>query len=452
MQRMPVDAKQLAIVQTVARAGDFSANLRNLVQGVRFCLDAGARLVVAPAGALDGALPGSLRARASFLLQSRAALRALADELSIPLLLPCYAGEPGTPCVAPQPFLLHRGQVRPLPNRRTVTVAGLRVKADTSRELRPMSAGTADVLLHLPSGPWSQEDTTLSFARRAAAASGLPCLVLRSVAYSHGYLAGGGSVVALPGGKTFCLPPFEQAFLLRLPRTVSRSLRPLDTSGLLLRAICFALREAVSQGGFRGVALNAESPRAELLSALTRLALGARSVFVLRPEATANHRRGVPARQLPRISLPQNCSSRVRAAVLHDFAQEHNLLLLSTASREEYLCEEPQPGLLAPLADLYESELAALCAALIAAASKQRPCDARTPCPSPRELALRLLIDANRCPADIAASTDLDETLLRSLMRRIDRAAALRPSHSSPQILHLRRDHRIPPSHHRLME
>ncbi len=446
-----MDAKQLAIVQTVARAGDFSANLRSLVQGVRFCLDAGARLVVAPAGALDGALPGSLRARASFLLQSRAALRALADELSIPLLLACHTGEPSAPGIAPQLFLLHRGQVKSLPHRRAVTVAGLRVKADTSRELRPMSAGTADVLLHLPSGPWAQEDTTLPFARRAAAVSGLPCLVLRSVVYSHGYLAGGGSAVALPGGKTFCLPPFEQAFLPRLPRTVSRSLRPLDTPGLLLRAICFALREAVSQGGFCGVALNAESPRAELLSALACLALGARSVFLLRPEAT-NHCRSVPARQLLHVSLSQNCSPRVRAAVLHDLAQEHNLLLLSTASREEHLCEEPQPGLLAPLADLYESELAALRAALIAASPEQRPCDAQPTCPSPRELALRLLIDANRCPADIATSTDLDETLLRSLMRRIDRTAALRPSHSSPQILHLRRDRPIPPPHQRLME
>ncbi len=448
-----VDEKQFAIVQTVARAGEFSVNLRNLVQGARYCMDAGARFVIAPADALDGALPGSLCARASFRLQARAALHALADELSIPLLLASYAGDPrDTPCTAPQPFLLHRGQVKPLTDHRIVNVAGVRVKVDTAREPHLMPPGSADVLLHLPSCPWVQEDTVLSFARKETAESGVPCAVLRSVAYSDGYLSGGGSVVLMPGERCLCLPPFEQVFLPRVPRSVPHSLRPLDSPALMLHAISFALREAVRQGGFNGVALVAASPRVEFLSALARSVLGAQHVFVV--QTSPPH--GASESRLLRVTLPPNCSHRVRAAILHDFALERNLLLLSTASREEYLCEEPRPGMLAPLADLYESELAALPSAFAAVFPESAPPRAASPTllprPSPRELALRLLVDANRCPADISTSTELDESLLRSLMRRIDRTSALRATWSTPSILRIRRPHPIPPCHHRLME
>lgn len=79
---------KIGIIQSFPATADFSGNLRRIVQGYRECLDHGAELIIAPATALCGLAPLALTGRRSFMMQTRAALDALAAELgSVPLLL-----------------------------------------------------------------------------------------------------------------------------------------------------------------------------------------------------------------------------------------------------------------------------------------------------------------------------------------------------------------------------
>ena len=68
--------KKIGLIQTSPLPGDFSNNLRAIVQGYRECLNHGAELVIAPAAALCGLEPGALSIRRSFISQTRAALEA----------------------------------------------------------------------------------------------------------------------------------------------------------------------------------------------------------------------------------------------------------------------------------------------------------------------------------------------------------------------------------------
>ena len=70
---MKYSIKKIGIIQNAPLPGDFSNNLRAIVQGYRECLDHGADIVVAPAAALCGLEPQSLATRSSFLAQTQAA-------------------------------------------------------------------------------------------------------------------------------------------------------------------------------------------------------------------------------------------------------------------------------------------------------------------------------------------------------------------------------------------
>lgn len=87
---MPALSK-IGIIQNAPLTADLSNNLRQIVQGYRECLDHGAQLVIASSYALCGCELQALAKRRSFLLQTHAALHALAAELgSAPLLLAAY--------------------------------------------------------------------------------------------------------------------------------------------------------------------------------------------------------------------------------------------------------------------------------------------------------------------------------------------------------------------------
>ena len=83
---------KIGIIQTAPLPGDFSNNLRAIVQGYRECLEHGADIVIAPAAALCGLEPGNLATRRSFLSQTQLALDSLSKELgTAPLFLAAYA-------------------------------------------------------------------------------------------------------------------------------------------------------------------------------------------------------------------------------------------------------------------------------------------------------------------------------------------------------------------------
>ena len=88
---MASSIRRIGIIQNAPLPGDFSNNLRALVQGYRDCIDHGAELVIAPADALCGLDPQDLAERPSFEEQTQRALDALSAELgAAPLILGAY--------------------------------------------------------------------------------------------------------------------------------------------------------------------------------------------------------------------------------------------------------------------------------------------------------------------------------------------------------------------------
>lgn len=429
------DQMRIGIVQTEVEIGDFSAHLRRLVQGARLCMDRGAEFLFAPAQGLDGAWPGALRSRSSFMLQGKAALQALADELPVPMLLASYAGELGEATEFPSPYLVGRGEVRRLPVHRTTRVCGMRVWIDTM-ESPIYCTKPVDLLLHLPSQTWHADLCTewAAHARRESDESGAAVGILQAVAYADGCLMGGGSLLCAHGGKLLrFLPEFAATAVLWKEESAAwEHVSPKFAAARTLRAIQYALRNAVEQGGYSGIAVPASFPHAELLLAIALRSCSKRSVRVLQ----AGDRVG---------------SLRMQAAAMQDAADEQCLLLLNGASRDDFLLGRDHvyaAGSLAPFGDLHDSEIVSL-AQLVWSSPCSTPPAIHV---SSQERALRSLVDENRSPAEISVGSHVDEGELRTLTRMMYRAAQRAGSHIVPRILRLHKWPEPFPVYHRLME
>ena len=424
----------LGLIQNEAVVGDLSHNLRLIVQGYRRCLDAGAELVIASAQALDGAFLHDLAARDSFRLQAQAALAALAGETSCPLLLASYAGAPHEEVQA-QPYLLSRGKVRRLPNRRAVSICGLRVLVDVGEQPVFAEKSGVDVRLHLPTAPWwlGQQEAYRAGAARESQQSGAHVLLLRGVGYTEGELSPGGSLASSPRGASVQLPLFSACSRVWSTRSAAAAAPP-ATGEQLLSATSYGLRACMQQGGYEGVAIDVSAPRAALLLGLARLAVGARSTVALcgdRHELCA--------------------LAGKRCALTPAQAEERGLLLLSPLCLNERLLGE-RTSSLPPLGEVYESELAllqaSLCEQLPTALSKLLP-----PCPPPpeSELALRLLAEQNASLAEILTRyPGVDEARLRRQLRLWSAAGSLRGD--LPAVPRIRRRLVHLPVGHRLHE
>lgn len=418
---------RIGLVQPVVTVADFSANLRAVVQGARACTDAGAELLLAPAQALDGAFPGGLSTRSSFMLHARSALQALADELSVPMLLASYAGEPGERREFPSAYLLSGRNVRRM--KRTVCLSGKRIAVCIGEQSLP-PPGSADVCVLMPMTPWHAEQFS-DFAQHAVQQSlrGVAMVVVQAVAWTDGLMLGGHSLVATDGALRCLLPSFQNGHTVwdMEDPGVQEEDPTRRTPQMLWKAVCFAVMQAVQQGGYRGVAVAETSPRARLLRSAACSAIGIRGVHSL--------------------SEVKGKSVRVSCAELQERAWERELLLLSSASREDILCGGSgfiDAGELAPFGDLYESEIAQLSTCVGLGSQLVHP--------SLRELALRALVDENRSPAEVAFKRGIDEGTLRALMRSIARTAASRHTFAQPVVVRTRRCAPALPRFHRLME
>ena len=418
---------RIGLVQPEVAVADFSSNLRTVVQEARACVDAGAELLLAPAQALDGAFPGGLSTRSSFMLHARAALQALADELSVPMLLASFAGEPDERRELPSAYLLRGGNVRRV--KRTVRLFGKRIAICMGEQSTPI-LGSADVCVHMPMKSWYAEqahDDAQHVARQAQ--HGMAVVAVQAVAWADGLMLGGGSLAASGGTVRCLLPSFQRGHAVWDTENSGVQEGPtLRTPQILWKAVCFAVRQAVQQGGYRGVAIAEASPRAQLLRSAACSALGVRGMHTLR--------------------CVEGRSVRMSCAELQDRAWEHELLLLSGASREDILCggsDLMDAGELAPFGDLYESEIAQL-GACVGLGSRQLVH------PTQRELALRALVDENRSPAEISLRHGMDEGMLRALMRSMARTAALSHTFAQPVVVRTRRCVPTLPRFHRLME
>lgn len=415
---------KIGLIQSEAVAGDLSYNLRRIVQGYRKCLDGGADLTVAPAQALDGALLRDLAWRSSLRLQALAALRALASETSLPLLLTSWAGLPEE---APEPRLrlLERGDVRVLPLRCELNLCGKRFFIDAGESPTPPPAHLrCDYVLHLPTAPWwlGQREAWRAQLAHEAQATGARVLLLRPVACAEGEVMPGGSLALTPRGRALELPHFAATSRVWNPsaRYAPAPQKPLGDR--LLELLRFALSHTLRLSSCRAFAVADDSELAPLLRELARLAVGARRVLPTAP--------GV--------------------------AQHDAVLTLSARSLVQLRLSPTPPSFppaqLAPLGELYDSELAALSAALLPQLPPSRR-EAIPPLPAPLptqdERHLRLMLEENAAPAEILAhDPTADEARLRRLLRLLSSA----PRHALPPTLRIRRRIVHLPAHHRLQE
>lgn len=360
---------KIGIVQSRGVEGELARNVRRIVQGVRACMEGGAQLAIAGAAALDGALCRSCDT--SYRLQAKAALAALAEEMSIPLLLASEAREPHEQQLphGPLPYLLFRGEVQRVANRAISRVGDLSVFTDVGAQPTPPPPGAAcDLLLHLPLAAWCSGQDWAAYACREARGFACPSLVVQSIGSAGEQVMGGGSAAASArGGRLLQLPHFKVAERVWNP---ARSYAP-QPPARPLEAVLFSLRERLQLGGFTGYAVRMDAPHSELLLALATAAVGARRVTALlsepAPTLPRSIRRAYP--ELP-AAAPGLLQQRIHCACYLTRAEELSLCLLSPLTHAELLLGEYTApaalhGHLAPLRSLWDSELAELYASLL---------------------------------------------------------------------------------------
>lgn len=442
---------KIGLIQNMAIAGDLSGNLRRVVQSARACIDKGADVLVASAQAIDGAFVGDLAQRSSFLLQAQAALAALAAELSIPLVLASYAAPPTEARPALHPFLLHRGEVKPLRNRAPMQLGSERLYIDVGEAPTPPSADAeCGYILHLPAAPWLPEQNWAAQAGKEAQEHRATVITVQSVGCAEGLLLGGGSCAAAGDARPMQLPLFEPCESVYAGKSKGKE-RDASRADTLLRAVCFWLKEIQRSHGAEGLAVATDSPQAPLLLALAHLAVGSRKVMALGDlPLSAKALAGNAINLSPAPHARQNAAARL------SLAEEQGYLLINPLTARDLLLGSYTPpatlhGTYAPLGEMPMRDIVLLHAAATAALpTALRQLLSPTPTPDTAEEAnLQLLAWENKSPVEIAARYGLDETQLRRTLRQLQQA----PRHSWPIALHMRGAAlpHIPPTH-RLVE
>lgn len=430
------------------------------MQGYRHCLDMGAELVIASAQAIDGSFVGDLRLRSSFLLQAQAALKALAEEVRLPLLLGSYAAAPHCAPAQPAPFLIAEGQVHRLNNRCVVQVGALSIFTDVGGEepVAPPPDVHCDCILHLPGGAWhiGQAQEWAALSAREAAERHCAVVIAQGIGCTAGHLHAGGSMYTTPGGEACHHLPLFDAAEATLPMPEQPPCEPLQAPEL--SAILYCLRETMEQGGYHGIAVAADEAHGPLLLALAQEAVGAEYTTGMTWEKTPSaFGRSICLPQLPPACSPA-LQQRIRSQVIADRAAEHKLLLLRSCGRKDMLLGEAQLpadacGLLAPLGDMYDSMIHRVREALVArhGAELSRLLPPPPGMPPEVEHELRMLADEGQSPFEMLLTHGCeDESRLRRMLRRINRAAAQPPS--ATWILHVHKRSISLPPFHRLVE
>lgn len=392
---------KIGIIQTAPLPGDFSNNLRAIVQEYRNCLDHGAEIVIAPAPALCGLEPQSLVTRRSFINQTRGALEALSRELGdAPLILAAYTlmvsddelyvGMVGEDdeiqdpwmehdrSIVLTPYLLEKDCVTMLDSGGTVDINGSTFYTDTNdAEILPES--TPDFMVRMPCTAWyggaaRDDEETRSWE---ASMTGSVVICCRPVGTAQGNIYGGGSAVYSGEGKTLLrLPYFETASkvvdITRAP--ISRN-RP-EEEELMCSALERGIRDSVRNNGFTGVCIPLEHENAALLGALCVEALGTSNVYGISfsPENELAGKLGINHVYLNGEELSRAAQAamggennkalqeRLHTALAMTHAESRGLMLCSPLGRRQIMLGDFSiyglaGGHLAPLGNLYDVDL-----------------------------------------------------------------------------------------------
>ncbi|MBO5684187.1 MAG: hypothetical protein J6R92_04500 [Akkermansia sp.] len=392
---------KIGLIQTTPLPGDFSNNLRAIVQGYRECLDHGAELVVAPASALCGLEPGHLALRRSFINQTMAALESLSKELgTAPLLLGAYTltlgddevyvgivGEDDDEndpwmvndrSIILTPYLLEKDTVTELEDCHSFNVLNTDIYLSMSdEELLPDV--TSDLMVRMPSTPWyagaARDDSELRGWE--ASMTGCPVVCVRAVGTIGGNIYGGGSAVYSSEGKAMCrLPLFETAAKVVDVTRPAQALQLPEDVEQLGSALERGIRDNVRNNCFSGVCIPMDHPHSPLLAALSIEALGTANVcgITFDKENKLAEKLGISCftpqtgqlEEAARATMSEDESSalieRMRTAIALTHAESRGLMLCSPLGRREIMLGDFRMyglsgGHLAPLGNLYDIDI-----------------------------------------------------------------------------------------------
>lgn len=398
---MSTSITKVGIIQNAPLPGDFSVNLRAIVQGYRECLDHGADIVVAPAAALCGVEPHNLVTRRSYINQTKAALESLSRELGhAPLLLAAYTltigddelyvgmagdGDEETDpwmqhdrSIQLVPYLLEKDSVTELDNNSSVLINDSNFYVDTSdEELLP--AEDYDFIVRMPCTPWYASSATADEEARSweASMTGSIIICCRPVGSVGGNVYGGGSGVYSPQGETLQrLPFFETAAkVVDISRPAVAKHLPQEEE-LMCGALERGIRDNVRNNGFTGVCVPMDDDNSALLAVLCIEALGVSNVsgISFEKENKLAEKLGISC-FTPHIDDLQKAATaalggeestpllkRLQTAIGMSHAESHGIILCSTLSRRQIMLGDfcmygESGGHLAPLGNLYDVDI-----------------------------------------------------------------------------------------------
>ena len=396
---MPTPYTKIGFIQNAPMPGDFSVNLRAIVQGYRECLDHGAELVIAPAEALCGSEPGDLIKRRSYIRQMRQALDALSRELgSAPLLTCLYStiiteeelwdGMLGEEDADPEfidesltlvPVLLEHNCVTELDDGEQNFIDDHCIYISISPEGMLPDLGGLELMVHFDTSPWHMQAPEKDAEERSweARSNGTPVACVRAVGVAGSSLYAGGSVLYNAAGKCMLRMPLFRTAAADGDLRRAKPLRAFpEPEERLRQALVMGIRDTVRHNGYSGVCLPLDHPASALLAALACEALGAGNVCGIsfsenRTTARAlgcDYRDLSPA--LPEAGISDRAglehteplTARLQVALMQSFAEERGLMLLSPLNRRDIMLGNftlygDSCGLLAPLGKLYPMDV-----------------------------------------------------------------------------------------------
>lgn len=488
---MKPDTK-IGIIQNAPISGDFSNNLRDIVQGYRHCIDHGAKLVVAAAHSLCGSDGKDIEKRDSYISQSKKALEVLAQELgSTPLILCIYSDElsdiarrgiedielfdyQSAPLLCP--YLLSNQKIKQLEETESYSIAQIKLSIIIGNEETACEDDEQEVLIRLCTEAWhhgsiAEQEKTQCWESKF---NQISIISVQSAGCREGKIYPGGSSYSNEQGKIISRLPFFQTAhqIISLSNRERSSPLPSDIE-LLKQALTSSLRSECKQQHFSGICLSWQHPQAPLLAALCCEAMGKENTQALcfsESESLQALRMGIEVirielsslcRQISQLALldsefEADISARIKSSMTCSYAEQHQLLLLSPLSRRDILLGEytnyaESCAQLLPFASLYPSRLRQLAEHI----EKDQP----DLLPSqPREdkeeldIILHELYDLNSSPTRFIHERrgEIDESSIRYVQRHIQKSANMR--YQLPPILQLNEasEERNYPLYHRL--
>ena len=397
---MSTEITKIGIIQTAPLPGDFSNNLRAVVNGYRECIEHGAELVIAPACSICGLEPGHLVLRRSFISQTKKCLNTLSKELgTVPLLLAAYTRTYDEDAasvgiveddndydswggkeldVLLTPFLVENGCITELEATESMTLGSQRFYIDTT-EVDFMMEKDYDFIICLSELPWytTAADDAHYLFDWATNDTGATLICCRPVGTAGSNLYGGGSCVYSPEGKMIMrMPYFEtcaQVVDLKRPKPV---LNPPEPAELLCSALQRGIRDTVRNNCFGGVCIPLDHKNSALLAALSVEALGSSMVcgITFSGNDTLAEKLGISCYK-PNLDKMLEAATgtmgqeheaalreRLCTTVAMTYAESRGLLLCSPIDHQEIMLGNFQTyglsgGYLAPLGNLYTIDI-----------------------------------------------------------------------------------------------